>query len=169
MKHAAFLAITASVNLIILGCVATPQKYIAPTGVETAELNDSAADSTDGTRPAVFVVDSIDGQKIANALNSSRRIGSGFGTGLASYLIARPVPAKPMRLHLIGVHVFRAPVEEIAANAAGRYRRIEGDLDITLAPGKIYQVSGKLDADPAAIWIEDWATKERVSSIIGAK
>lgn len=112
----------------------------------------------DATKASIFYVASINGVNVRNAAGESQRASSGRGFHLTTLFPSRLVPAKPLKILVIGTHVTGAPIHALASVLAGTYRSVEAELDFTPEVDKTYVVRGDLDAESPTVWLEDVAT-----------
>lgn len=93
----------------------------------------------------------------------------GGGFNLAPIEVERKVPARPMKVKLIGTHATGAPIHEIFSRASGQFKSIEGVVDFSPKAGERYVVNGLLDEEGHAVWIEHWTNYERVTETVKSK
>lgn len=136
---------------------------------ETWALLGDSGRMESGTKAQLFVVDSIDGQKVDNAIGetSKRSAGRGFQVNLA--LHNREVPVKKMRLTLLGTHRAGAPIHQIFGQMSGSFLSVRGDVDFDPAPEGRYVVKGKLLPGDSSVWVEDATSGERVTEMVTGK
>jgi hypothetical protein len=106
----------------------------------------------------LFVAEEIDGQEIDNSISATRRAGVNRGLSINLKVSERAVPAKPMKVKLIGTHQTGAPIQEIVSRMAGNFFSVEGVVDFDPTPGGDYEVRGELSKDASTVWIEDART-----------
>jgi hypothetical protein len=152
----------------LLGGCATykpvPDGYTGP----TARIVDSSYQETGG-KGRLYYVESVDGNKIENARNATGQASYGRGFNLSIRGSIRDVPVRKMRLRLVGTHVTAAPIHEIASRAIGEFFSVEGDVDFTPEPGKVYEVRGELKKAGSSVWLVDQATDQPASEKITNK
>ena len=144
---------------LLWGCASPrssiPETYQGP----TATIRDSARSETAG-RVDFFFVSEIDSTKIRTSLEAAREFSYGKGDMIAGFAIDRKVPARMVRLKLEGRRAYGAPIQEIL-NAATMFH-VERVIELNVEPGAYYIVLGSLGPEGSEVWIEDFATRERV-------
>lgn len=154
----------------LAGCATPPERIVMPEGYTgpKAYLNDSAKPE-DGSKAQVFAVSTIDGQRVLNTLDETRRASYGKGFALTVSTVGRPIAAQPMKVGLIGTHTTAAPIHEIASRAAGTFFSFEGIVDFAPRADRSYVVKGELKAQGSSVWIEDSLTGEVVTRKVDGK
>lgn len=127
-----------------------------------ATVADSGA-SEDSNKARIFYLASVDGVAIPNASGASRRASSGQGFHLTTVFPTRFVPAKPLKVVVVGTHATGAPIHSIASMLSGTFWSVEAELDFTPEVDKAYVVRGNLEKDNSTVWIEDAATGQLVT------
>lgn len=117
----------------------------------------------DSTKAQLFYLASVDGVKISNAAAESQRSSSGRGFQLTTVFPSRFVPAKPLKVVLVGTHTTGAPIHAIASMVSGSFRSVEAELEFAPEVDKAYVVRGDLEAEKPTVWIEDAATGRPVT------
>jgi hypothetical protein len=133
-----------------------------------AVIRDSA-EAEDTMKGRLFFVEEVDGNRISNIRIATRQASAGRGFWLATGYAMRPVPAKSMRLKLVGTHVVAAPIHEMASRAIGTFFDVEGVIEFTPKPNGKYTVRGELKKNASSVWIEDDETREAVTTKITVK
>jgi hypothetical protein len=154
--------------LAVGGCATSfkpvPDGYTGP----TARITDSTYQESGG-KGRIYYVESIDGNRIENARNSTGRASYGRGFSLTTVGSTRDVPIKPLKLRLVATHVTAAPIHEIASRAIGEFFSVEGDIEFLPEAGKVYEVRGDLKKSESAVWLADLYTGEPVTKKITNK
>lgn len=127
-----------------------------------ATIADSGFSETD-TRAQLFMVAEVDGQSIPNASSESSRASSGAGFRLTTLLTSREVPARTLKLKLVGTHQTGAPIQSLIGMAAGTFFSVTCVVDFTPTAGISYVVKGELKKEGSSIWIEDATTGRPVT------
>ncbi len=128
----------------------------APPARPTATIVESA---TGGGRSGgtFFFVASIDGQNTSeHILRASLRASSGRYANLRLAPFERTLPAGKVRLKLALRHAYAMPIQT-AFHAASNIP-LEAEVDVDLAAGTTYRVTGVLDAFRKEVWIEEAGT-----------
>jgi hypothetical protein len=133
-----------------------------------AVIRDSA-ESEDTMKGRLFFVEEVDNNRINNIRISTRQASAGRGFWLATGYAMRPVPARTMRLKLVGTHVVAAPIHEMASRAIGTFFDVEGVIEFTPRPNGKYTVRGELKKNASSVWIEDDETREPASAKVTVK
>jgi hypothetical protein len=158
------LAASALFAVLISGCAnvpATPAGYTGP----TAKVTDTFR-SEGRSKGRFFVLGAIDGQPIDSALTKSAEKTAGRGFALSGGNFDRMVPARPLKVKLVGTHRTGAPIHELFSRAAGTFFHVEGEVAFTPKPDGNYVVRGELKENGSEIWIEDAWTHELVTEKI---
>ena len=152
---------------LISGCATqyrpTPDGYTGP----TATIEDTKEREGD-SKARLFVLAKIDGHPIENGIDKARSASSGMGFRLEGGYASRQIPARPMKVRLIGTHVTGAPIHEIFSRAAGTFFSVEGEVAFTPVPNGTYAVKGELKENGSSVWIEDTRTNQPVTEKIVA-
>ena len=135
-----------------------PKDYAGPTAT-IAEHVFSEGD----TKGQLFYIESIDGKEILSSHQATLKATLGRGFSLALRSVEHVVPARPLRLKLVGTHMTGAPIHEMASRAAGTFFRVEGELVFTPQAGGAYFVTGKLQKEGSAVWIADVKSEQPVT------
>jgi hypothetical protein len=140
---------------VLAGCATTlvspiPEGYEGP----LAWVSDSWQQESRG-KGAFFVLEEVDGRPIRNAADASRAASQGTGMNLNSRPSGRDIPAKPLKVKLLGTHMTGAPIHEIAARIAGTFYSVEGVVDFSPQPDHVYKVMGQLQKEQSCVWIVD--------------
>ncbi|GAP38000.1 hypothetical protein ISF6_4194 [Piscinibacter sakaiensis] len=117
----------------------------------------------------LFAATGIDGRPIANASSDSHSASWGQGYAMSVVLTTRRVPARAMRIKLLGTHQTAAPIHEIASRAAGTFFSVEGVVDFQPEGGRHYIVKGELKKAGSSVWIEDRETGRVVTEKVVGK
>ncbi len=115
------------------------------------------------SKAQLFFVAKMNGERISNAMTDSGAASVGTGFALNTVLTTRELPAKPLKLTLMGTHHTGAPIHALMSQLAGTYFSVEGDVNFTPEPGKKYVVKGELKKIGSSVWIEDAETGRRVT------
>lgn len=162
MKRYVFFLVVAA---LISGCATQykpiPDGYTGP----TATIEDTKEREGD-YKARFFVVTEIDDNQIENGITKARSASSGMGFRLEGGYVTRKVPARPMKVKLIGTHVTGAPIHEMFSRAKGTFFRVEGVVEFTPAAGGEYVVKGELKENGSSVWIEDAKTHQAVTEKI---
>lgn len=148
--------------VLALSALAVAQPVRAQTtDAAQARLDDSA----DGGGPGggtFFVLTAIDGRNVDdNALTVSRRASAGRGAWMVVRPHGRALPAGKVRLKLMATQTHAAPVQQIfTALFRGGAPEASGEVEVELAPGGRYRVTGALDSLRREVWIEDASGRE---------
>lgn len=164
MMHRRTATLALVLGAALSGCATyqpVPQGYSGP----TATIHDSGF-SEDSTKAQFFAVVAVNGQSISNAFGDSTQASAGRGAQLRTIYTYRDVKAEPMKLTLRGSHATGAPIHAMASQMAGTFFTVEGVVDFTPQAGATYVVKGELSKAQSSVWIEDMATKQKVSAVI---
>lgn len=155
------------VTTVLFGCASyqpVPEGYAGPTAI----VYDTVAAAGYG-KGRFFVLAEVDGHSIWTSLDATRQANFGGGFNLAPIAVERKVPARPMKVKLIGTHATGAPIHEFFSRAAGQFKSIEGVVEFSPVAGERYVVNGLLDDEGPVVWIEHWTTYEKVTEPIRPK
>lgn len=153
----AALALTVTLS----ACVTNPPIPPGYTG-PTATVFDSS-ESIDGSRSKMFVLAEIDGAPIDQSVQASARASSGQGFSLTQVVLQRAIPARAMKVKLVGTYTYAAPIQKIAAQVSGSFVEMEAIVSFTPEPEGKYVVRGLLSKERSALWIENQATGQVVT------
>ncbi|MEO7886765.1 MAG: hypothetical protein ABI893_07295 [Polaromonas sp.] len=149
------------------GCASykpVPEGYTGP----VATVSDSGF-AEDSRKAQLFVIDGVDGNRIANSFGASAGASYGRGFALTTSIVERQVPAKPMKVALRASHTTAAPIHAIASQMAGTFFSVEGVVDFTPQPNGKYVVKGELKKESSSVWIEDAETQLPVTEKVVKK
>lgn len=107
------------------------------------------------SKAQLFYLSEIDGKSIRNARTDSAAMSNGTGFTLNTDFTERDVPARRMKVRLVGSHQTGAPIQAIVEDLAGTYLSVDGVVDFEPRPGKRYVVKGNLVKGASSVWIED--------------
>lgn len=156
--------LTIAFSASLIGCASyqpVPEGYTGATAV----VADSGM-SEDGTRARMFVLAEVDGNRISSSLGASAQASQGRGFALSTVFIERKLPARPMKVKLLGTHTTAAPIQAMASQMAGTWYSVEGIVDFRPEPGGSYVVKGELSKTSSSVWIEDANTRQIVTEKI---
>lgn len=106
-----------------------------------------------GSEAIFFVLQQVDGERVKNSLEESRRASFGMGSHLRVVSTERPVKAGKVRVRLLATVAMAAPIDEIFKS--GRVFSAEGETEVELRPGVRYRVNGVVDSLRREVWIEE--------------
>jgi hypothetical protein len=105
----------------------------------------------------------IDGLAISNSVAATTGASSGQGMNLSTVYLQRAIPARPMKVKLLGTHKTAAPIHEMGSRMAGTFFSVEGVVEFSPEPDGKYIVKGELKKEGSSVWIENVATKQPVT------
>jgi hypothetical protein len=114
-----------------------------------------------------YIVEAIEGKRVANSLSLSRQRSFGQGAMLHTLPYEREVPAGKVRLTLGATQAHGMPAEEIIRLMLDSLPSVSGDVEVTLEPGVRYRVQGVLDgAFRREVWLEEVGSGRIVAKIV---
>jgi hypothetical protein len=161
------LLFSALLTSLLIGCASykpVPAGYTGP----IATVADSGF-AEDGTKAQLFVLSAIDGNSIQTSVGESAGASYGQGFALRTRLVTRDVPAKPMKVKLLGTHTTGAPIQAMLSQALGTFFSVEGIVDFNPQPSGQYIVKGELKKEGSSVWIEDSSTNQPVTEKVTKK
>jgi len=139
--------------LLLAGCAAklVPDDYAGPTAV----VRDSFSNYVTGgflksDKAHFFVMTKVDGKKIEEALTWTAMMSDGMGSAMKPQSHERRVPIKPMKVELLGVIYYPAPISTLL-NPTYETRRT---VQFHPVAGETYVVRGRLGESGSSVWIE---------------
>jgi hypothetical protein len=138
-----------------------PAQYSGPTAVIGEDGH-----YEDASKGQLFYVEAVDGVQVESGLILTRRATYGMGSRVILKYGVHRVPAKPLKIKLVGTHVTGAPIHEMASKVAGTFFSVEGEVAFTPQADGAYFVTGTLEKGRSSVWIADVKTKERVSAVV---
>lgn len=154
--------------LSLAGC-ATRHEPI-PAGYTGPRANIADTWSLDANeRDQVFAVLELDGKPIDNAVQNTRAASQGRGFQVIKRDAERDVPARGLKLKVIGTHFSSAPIAEIARRAAGTFQSVEGEVDLLAVEGGRYLVTGELSKAGSCVWVAEAAFGKEVTAKVCSK
>jgi hypothetical protein len=121
------------------------------------------------TKGLLFFVEEIDGNRIDDSATATRRASTNTGFVVYPQALARSIPARKMRVKLVGRHIVGAPIHEITSRAIGTFFEVEGVVDFEPQTGGDYTVRGELKKDGSSVWIVNNATGMPVTDVVRNK
>jgi len=115
-------------------------------------------------RDQVFAIAEVDNAAITNAISETRKASQGKGFQASQRNYGRAVPARKVKLQIIGTHFSAAPIGEIARRAAGTFQSVSGVVELDAREGVNYRVVGELSKVKSCVWIEVASTGEPATS-----
>ncbi len=146
------------------GLIALPARVLADERVSTAvmfEQNFAEDDSTE----EMFYVAAIDGLPVKSARKALPRA-SDVSTGLAPVTSELRLHLRPQRLTLVAKHLHALPSEAAPNKREYTDWQVQGEVVFDPARGGEYFVAGELKKDGSSVWVADWKTGQRVSSVV---
>jgi hypothetical protein len=146
----------------LTGCATNPipEGYTGP----RATIRDTGAAET-GSRAVMFWLNEVDGKQIKTSPGETAAKNQGRGFSMSPVFIGRDVPAKPLKLQLVGSRIFAAPILALTNPSY----RVEGTVDFEPKDGKVYEVRGEVGEKYSAVWVVDAGTGEAVTGKIERK
>lgn len=139
--------------LLLAGCAAklVPDDFAGPTAV----VKDSNANYVKGgffksDKAEIFSMMKVDGKPIDNALSRTAIYSDGMGFGMSLQNHERRVPIKPMKVELLGLVYYPAPISSLL-NPTYETRRT---VQFRPVAGQTYVVRGRLGKSGSSVWIE---------------
>jgi hypothetical protein len=136
--------------LVLCGCATDPMPkgYTGP----TATILDTVV-REDSSKAEFFFVFEIDGKQIDESLSATREKSRGNGFRMNVKVISRSVPARPMKVTLVGKVAYAAPILELAH--MGSMYKISAIVAFDPVEGHWYVVKGRLGESGSDVWLED--------------
>jgi hypothetical protein len=113
----------------------------------------------------MFWLNEVDGKQIKTSPGETAAKNQGRGFSMSPVFIGRDVPAKPLKLQLVGSRIFAAPILALTNPSY----RVEGTVDFEPKDGKVYEVRGEVGEKYSAVWVVDAGTGEAVTGKIERK
>jgi hypothetical protein len=114
-------------------------------------------------RDQIFALLEVDGVRVNNALDNTRRASQGRGFFASLQSSSRAVAARTTRFKVIGTHFSAAPIGELARRAAGTFQSVDGVVEFAPEDAKRYEMKGELSKERSCVWIEEASTSAVVS------
>lgn len=132
-----------------------PVRYCWQAAGPTAVVKDSYSNYVKGgifksDKANFFVMTKADGKKIEEALTWTAMVSDGMGFSMRPQNHQRRVPIKPMKVELLGVVYYPAPISSLT-NPTYETRR---SVSFNPVAGQTYVVRGKLGEAGSDVWIE---------------
>lgn len=144
---------------VLSGCAtqqpSVPVTYTGPTAV----IKDSVQSLT-GSKAYFYYVELVDDARVDNSRIKTLTENRGRGMSMTPALVERRVPARPLKLAVVGRTEYAAPIQALK----GVVYQVKGIVEFTPEANKSYTVRGDLGED-SSVWVEDDETK----SMVGAK
>jgi len=121
-------------------------------------------------RALFFVIHSVDGTNINNAILESRRASNGQGYTLVATEATRQLPVRPMKVKLIAREETGAPIHAIFRGLAGHaLPSAVGEVDFTPKEGDQYAVVGEITQNGSSVWIQDLTTNSPATAKVSSE
>jgi hypothetical protein len=154
----------AAMSILVGGCAGFAP-FSAPGRDAATIVEKNVVQSRDVAQ--IFHVAAIDGVPVESSYEATRRASAGQ-PAMVVLPYEHRVPARPLRLTLVGTLLASSPSREDALRREGEFLRIEGDVSFTPAPGGAYFVAGELKKSGSSVWIADLATGQPRSARVTA-
>lgn len=120
----------------------------------------------EGTKVDFFYIEEINGKKIDNSAIRTAVNNSGNGlNAMKLSMLDRQVPASPGEFKIVGRTQYSAPIQALF----NPEYHVEGVVHFVPENGKTYVVTGDLDKESSAVWIEEETSHKLVSNKIEVK
>lgn len=141
------------VVLMCSGCGMTykptvPLDYVG----ETATVVDTY-NRTGGGSAHFFIVTSLNSNAVYHSLQSSAGRSQGQGNSLTLLGQHRDVPAQAMKLNIVGLSYYAAPI--VGMFASDGDHSVRGEIEFTPKANQTYLVTGEINKETSAVWVED--------------
>src|SRR5690554_4225830 len=143
---------TSILLFLIAGCASYASSLPDGYAGDVATINDSFQRQSRG-KANFYYLKLIDGKPVHNSLDASASASYGKGLQLVTMGASRPVPVKPLTIHIVGQVYHSAPVG--ATFNAGKNYIVEGEVNFTPKKDQNYLITGSLGETYSAVWIED--------------
>lgn len=140
---------------VLAGCAAmdkpVPEDYSGPVVRLFDSMQHRSATSVD-----FFYVAKVNGRRIPNSVTETRSVNYGRGFSMSPIVMSRDVPAEPTTFKIVGRTEHAAPILALL----NKVYEISGDTTFTPLPDRRYRVTGNMNDEHSAVWIEDTTTNE---------
>ncbi len=147
------IAAVFALTMLFAGCASfqpsVPEGYTGP----VATIRDSAG-SLSSNKADLFYVAKVDDRTVRDSQTETISRNQGRGFSMTPAVLDHDVPARPTTLSLVGVTHYAAPILALTNPAY----KVEGTIQFTPEPKKIYVVRGSLGADKSSVWLEEDGT-----------
>jgi hypothetical protein len=157
------VAMAALALLLLAGCAHQTYQPVTPGSAEPSASVSDTINWVSSKRAQTFIVQAVDGHRIANSMDASQEASRNHGAALTVPKVERELPLRAMRVTLEGRDIAAMPIIEALGNLSGHYHSVEGVVDFTPVADHHYAVVGKLAKDSSSIWIEDSDTHAPVT------
>ncbi|MBC7917058.1 MAG: hypothetical protein H7Y28_04520 [Rhodoferax sp.] len=154
------LVVSIAIGLMLGGCATklvnpTPESYNGP----RAKIYDSMM-NVDSSKGDFCVLETLNGDRIANSIGETLDRGRGRGLTLAPWITDRRIPSLPVKAGLRCETVHAAPILALV----GKVRSVSGVVDFSPKDEGRYVVKGELKESGSSVWIEDKDSGEAVTA-----
>ncbi len=146
------------VTLLVVGC-ASYAPIQSGYGGAKATVADSYAD-LDGKCGKFFVLSQYNGHSVHNAVDATAAASQGQGPMMSAQGAEREVPAQEATFHILGQTRCAMPLITLTRT---NYL-VQGDIHFTPEAGKVYVVTGELEADHSAVWVREKSSQRQVGN-----
>ena len=163
---------TGTATLALLLTAGCAHQAYQPVAAGSTEPSAAVADTitwVNSKRAQTFIVQSVDGHRIANAMDAAQQASRNHGAALTAPPVERQLPLRAMQLTLEGRDIAAMPIVELLGSISGRYHAVEGVVQFTSVADHHYAVVGTLGKESSAIWIEDVETHAPVTEKVTSK
>lgn len=149
---------------LLSGCASfessIPQDYVGP----TANVSDSGA--VQSTRLVhIFELTRVDGRALRGSHLATLSANYGRGFYQEPVILKNDVPARDLAVSIEASTVYAAPILAMTNPTC----TVKGDVRLKAESGQQYRVTGKLDSEQCAVWIENAQTHEIVTEKVTAR
>lgn len=137
--------------VLLSGCGITYQPTIPPEYNGPRATIIDTYNRTGGGSAHFFVMNSLNANRNIDALNLSA--GRGQGNSLTLVGMHREVPAQTLKISLVGLSYYAAPIAGIFASD-GDFS-IRGEIELAAQPNQTYLITGDINKTTSAVWVED--------------
>jgi len=133
-----------------------PEGYVGP----TATIKDTNA-PIDMGKAEFFYLSHVDGNKIMNSVWNTYRASDGLGEYLSAVVLEHKIPAKTMRLGIIGETIYAMPARALMSTVY----EVKGEIEFTPLPDAVYIIQGNLTEEGCTVQVEHEETGEVVGLV----
>ena len=149
LKHISLFVVV----VLLSGCGITYQPTIPPEyNGQRATIIDTY-NRTGGGSGHFFVMTALNSNPTIHALQASAGRSQGQGNSLTLVGMKREVPAQTLKISLVGLSYYAAPIAGMFASD-GDFS-IRGEIELAAQPNQTYLITGDINKTTSAVWVED--------------
>jgi hypothetical protein len=117
----------------------------------------------------LFVISTIDGSKVHNAIftmEMQEGYRQSYGRKIYPATTGVRIPARKLKVVLVATTYFVGSRGSFASETPDKSSGVFGEVEFEPVADKFYRINGKIGRNGSEVWIEDYETKEVVTTVV---